>query len=174
MIVTGINLKELIEQHEMVPGCSYDTFSLTLHLSRSIRKYNIPKEQVITYGEPIDKPLIIRETITNEYILYPGQSILACSCEKVKMPAGYMGFLQTKGSLARLYVTVHCCDGQVEPGFEGCVTFEICNLGHLNVRLLPESPVAQLFVLKTSSDKERYNGKYNQSDEPTHSMKQGI
>ena len=172
MIVTEINLRELIEQHDMLPQCCYDTFSLTLHLSRFIRKYNFPQDQIITYGETIDETHIIKETISNEYILYPGQSILACSCEKVRMPAGYIGFLQTKGSLARLYVTVHCCDGQVESGFEGCVTFEICNLGNLNIRLLPESPVAQLFVMKTSSDKERYHGRYNKSEEPTHSFKQ--
>lgn len=169
MVVTGINLKELVEQYDVAPLQCYDTFSLTLHLSRSICKYNIPNDQIVNYGDKISEQQVSRMFIANEYILNPGDSILACSSEKIKMPAGYIGFLQTKGSLARLYVTVHCCDGQVEPGFEGSVTFEICNLGQLKVRLLPECSVAQLFIYKTSSDKERYSGKYNQSEEPTYS-----
>ena len=113
--------------------------------------------------------MIIDEEISHEYILKPGQAILACSNESVKIPAGYIGFLQTKGSLARLFITVHCCDGQIEPGFEGRVTFELCNIGNLNVKLLPNSPVAQLYIFKTSSDKSKYNGKYNNSDKPTYS-----
>ena len=171
MVITGVNLRELIEQYDVVPLCCFDMFSLTLHLNSNITKYNMPADHVVTYGEEIKNAHITRETISSEYILNPGQAILASSCERVKMPAGYMGFLQTKGSLARLFVTVHCCDGQIEPGFEGRVTFEICNIGQMRVRLLPESPIAQLFILKTSSDKDLYDGKYNNSDKPTYSMK---
>ena len=171
MVITGVNLRELIEQYDVVALSCFDKFSLTLHLNSDITKYNMPECHVVTYGEEIKNAHITRETISSEYILNPGQAILACSCERIKMPAGYMGFLQTKGSLARLFVTVHCCDGQIEPGFEGRVTFEICNIGQMRVRLLPESPIAQLFILKTSSDKDLYDGKYNNSDEPTYSMK---
>ena len=158
-----------MEQYQMAPIGSYDTFSITLSLNSYIRKYNYSEGQVITYGGKIEDQMMIDEEISHEYILKPGQAILACSNESVKIPAGYIGFLQTKGSLARLFITVHCCDGQIEPGFEGRVTFELCNIGNLNVKLLPNSPVAQLFIFKTSSDKSKYNGKYNNSDKPTYS-----
>ena len=169
MIITGVNLKELMEQYQIAPIDSYDTFSITLCLNKYIRKYNFSENQIITYGEKIENQMIIDEEISHEYILKPGQAILACSSESLKIPSGYIGFLQTKGSLARLFITVHCCDGQIEPGFEGHVTFEICNIGNLNVRLLPNCPVAQLFIFKTSSDRNKYNGKYNNSDKPTYS-----
>lgn len=123
----------------------------------------------MTYGENIDRKNISTVEIVNEYILKSGHSILACSSENIFMPRGYIGFLQTKGSLARLFVTAHCCDGQIEPGFSGRVTFEICNMGHLDIRLLPNVPVAQLFIFKCSSDRETYNGQYNNSEFPTYS-----
>lgn len=169
MVVTEINLKELMEQYDMAPINSFDTFSITLHLNRVIRRYNFPEGQVITYGDKIDESNTVEDVISSEYILRPGQTILACSQERIKIPKGYLGLLQTKGSLARLFVTVHCCDAQIEPGFDGRVTFEICNMGQLCVKLLPESPVAQIFILKTSADKIGYNGKYNHSEKPTYS-----
>ena len=168
-MLTGINLKELIEQYDIVPVSCFDRFSVTLHLSRTIRKYIFPDGYVVTYGESVKESFVINDSIDNEYILKPGQSILACSDENVKMPKGYIGMIQTKGSLARLFITVHCCDSQVESGFTGHVTFEICNMGTLNVRLFPNSPVAQMFVFKTSSDSDEYNGKYNNSELPTYS-----
>ena len=147
MVITEVNLKELMEQYQIAPIGCYDTFSITLHLSRFISKYCCSENHVVTYGQKVNDDELI----------------------DVKMPEGYIGFLQTKGSLARLFITAHCCDGQIEPGFEGCVTFELCNMGNLNVKLLPYSPIAQLFVFKTSSNNEKYNGKYNKSDKPTYS-----
>lgn len=171
MIITGANLKELMEQYNVVPSNCYDKFSFTLHLCRTIRKYDF-KEEVLTYGEAIDENRIKTERIVDNYIIYPGQAILACSSEVINMPKGYMGFLQTKGSLARLFITVHCCDGQIEPGFKGCVTFEICNIGSSPVKLLPDAEIAQLFIASCSSDKEEYCGRYNNSDVPTYSKSQ--
>lgn len=169
MVITGMNLKELVEQYNIVPSTSIDQFSITLHLNSTIKQYNYQFDHTVTYGEKIDDENISTIEITNEYILKSGQSILACSNENVNIPQGYIGFLQTKGSLARLFVTTHCCDGQIEPGFSGRVTFEICNMGHLKIRLMPNIPVAQLFIFKCSSDLEAYNGQYNKSQSPTFS-----
>lgn len=168
MVITEINLKELVEQYNIVPSPSIDQFSITLHLDHTIKQYNYQLEHIVTYGEKIGRESILTTEIASEYILKSGQSILACSSENVIMPQGYIGFLQTKGSLARLFVTIHCCDGQIEPGFSGRVTFEICNMGNMNVRLLPNAPVAQLFIFKCSSNKEAYNGQYNKSQSPTY------
>lgn len=169
MIVTETNLKELVEQYGIVPISTVDQFSLTLHLSSTIRQYNYKYEHIVTYGERISDEDISTFEMTREYILKSGQSILACSSENINIPRGYIGLLQTKGSLARLFITIHCCDGQIEPGFSGRVTFEICNIGPLNVRLLPNVPIAQLYIFKCSSDMEAYNGQYNKSQLPTFS-----
>jgi len=169
MVITGINLRDLMEQYSIAPSTSYDQFSVTLHLSDTIRKYKCDASHIITYGEQITEDIVVTEKISHEYILYPGQAILACSIENVNMPKGYMGIIQTKGSLARLFVTVHCCDGQIEPGFSGRITFEICNMGQYGIRLLANSPVAQMYIVKVSDDTIAYEGRYMRSTEPTYS-----
>ncbi len=167
MIIVSENLKALAEQKRIVPSTMLDEFSITLSLNKRIFRFDIPEGETITYGATIPDKYKVIIDIEDDYVLKPGQAILACSEEKVKMPRGYMGFLQTKGSLARLFVSVHCCDGQIEPGFEGRITYEICNMGNMAVKLHPGVPVAQLFIFQVSSKTASYNGKYNNSMIPT-------
>lgn len=169
MLITEVNLYSLLQQYHIAPIECFDTFSITLHLDRRIIRYNYPKDHVVSYGRETKETNISAIDLEGEYILHPGQAILACSKETVKMPNGYFGLIQTKGSLARLFISAHCCDGQIEPGFEGKITFELCNLGPLNVRFTADNPIAQLFIFKTSSDQEAYHGKYNNSCTPTYS-----
>lgn len=150
----------------MAPESAYDQFSLTLTLDGNVMRF---KEDVgtIIYGSEVDQDLVEDISIPNGYELKPGQAILACSSEVVRMPTGYIGFLQTKGSLARLFITIQCCDAQVESGYNGKVTFEICNMGTATIKLLPGVPVGQLYIFKTSSKEIAYAGKYNHATKPT-------
>ena len=170
MIVTGNNLKALIRQFGMIQEQAYDQFSLSLTLDRQVIRF---KEDTpcITYGQDIPDEWLEELYIQDGYILKPGHAILACSSETINMPKGYIGILQTKGSLARLFVTVHCCDGQVESGYSGKITFEICNMGPVEVKLLPGHKVGQLFVFSTSCENEMYNGQYNHANSHTISNK---
>lgn len=167
MIIVSENLKALVAQKGIVLQNAIDEFSITLSLNKKVVKFEIPEGETITYGSDVLDKYKESMDIESDYVLKPGQAILACSEEIVKMPRGYMGFLQTKGSLARLFVSVHCSDGQIEPGFEGRVTYEICNMGNIAVRLYPGVPVAQLFIFQVSSKSASYNGKYNKSMVPT-------
>lgn len=169
MVIISENLRDLVNQFKIVPIQSVDQFSITLKLSENIAEYCLKDDIAFTYGTQVPDECVKREHITKEFILNPGCAILGCSDEKISMPKGYIGFIQTKGSLARLFVSVDCNDGQIEPGFKGHITFEICNMGKLPVRLIPHTPVAQLFILNASSDKEAYRGQYNNSDLPTFS-----
>lgn len=169
-MVTGNSLKALLQQYEIAPESAYDQFSLTLTLDGNVMRF---KEDVgtITYGSKLDQNLMEHVSITNGYELKPGQAVLACSSEVVHMPMGYIGFLQTKGSLARLFITIQCCDAQVESGYHGKVTFEICNMGTATIRLLPGVPVGQLYIFETTCKDIAYNGKYNHATQPTISNK---
>lgn len=155
----------------MAPESAYDQFSLTLTLDGNVKRF---KEDIgtIIYGSEVDQDLMENISIPNGYELKPGQAILACSSEIVRMPMGYIGFLQTKGSLARLFITIQCCDAQVESGYNGKVTFEICNMGPTTIKLLPGVPVGQLYIFETTCKDIAYNGKYNHATQPTISNKQ--
>lgn len=167
MIITGENLKNLIYQHGISKENTYDIFSLTLTLDELIKRYNVPEGECISYGSPVKDDYIENIILSDGYVLNPGDAILACSAEVINMPAGYLGIIQTKGSLARLFISIHCSDGQVESGYNGKVTFEICNLGNIAVKINKGQSVAQLFIFETSCISAIYNGKYNNSTEPT-------
>lgn len=175
MIIIGDNLKELILQHEITNSqAGYDVYSITLTLADQIIMVVPPDPtKEVRYADGgIPEKWLKRTTVGHDgFRLEPRHGVLGCSQEIVQMPAGYFGLVQTKGSLARLFVSIVCCDGQIEPGYKGKITFEICNLGHFPVRLCPRAPVAQMFILSTSTKNcELYHGRYQNAHGPTISL----
>ena len=170
MIIVGENLRQLIIQHGIVDREeSFDNSSITLRLGREVKQIIVPENEIVTYGTSIPDEWVQKRQITNTgLVVKPKECILACSKEEVSIPLGYLGLLQTKGSLARLFVAVHCCDGQIDPGYCSQVTFEICNFSDFSIKLFYRHEVAQLFIFKTSTkDVKRYDGRYKGSTAPT-------
>jgi dCTP deaminase len=169
MIITGDRLLALIQRDGIVSNPdSYDVNSITLTLGREIlRVENEGQEHV--YGQPIRPEWVKRLEVPEEGILLePHSAFLAMSEESVSMPPGHLGLLQTKGSLARLFITVSCCDAQIDPGYQGRITFEIVNLAGLRVRLLPGTAIAQLFIAEcTAKNGALYRGRYQGAQRPT-------
>jgi dCTP deaminase len=100
--------------------------------------------------------------------LRSGCCLLASTEEIVEMPLDLMGFIQTKGTIARGFVTVHLCDGQIDPGYRGNVTLELVNLSSFEYRLKPGMPIAQLFLHKLSTPLSAgYDGRYQMASGPT-------
>ncbi len=172
MVIVGDNLKELIRQHRIVDdeNFGFDNTSICLRLNNQIVEINPPEDASITYGDALPAEWITDRIIPNgDYLtLEPNAAVLACSYETVNIPIGYFGFLQTKGSLARLFVTIHCCDSQIEPGFKGKITFEIVNFSKMTVKIKPGQKVGDLFIFKASTRQVKpYNGRYNNAEKPT-------
>ena len=172
MVIVGDNLKELIKQHNIVDDVAlgFDQTSISLRLDNTIIEIDPPKDSVFTFGNIIPKGWIKERLMENEdfLVLKPQDSVLACSFEKVNIPIGYFGFLQTKGSLARVFVSIHCCDSQIEPGFNGKITFEIINHSKFTIQIKPKQIIGDLFIFKTSTKQVKpYDGRYNESTKPT-------
>lgn len=170
MIVAENHLIRLVQdglasRPDKVP-VTVESVSVGLHLGNQFLRYR-------NFGErtPLPSVLTTETVLPNEKgaIDFPPQAcFLACSFERIQMPLGYMGFIQTKGTIARGFVTVHLCDGQIDPGFEGCVTLELVNLSNIHYLLIPGTAVAQLFVHQlTESVHKPYVGRYQHSYEPT-------
>jgi deoxycytidine triphosphate deaminase len=84
------------------------------------------------------------------------------------MPNGFFGLIQTKGTLARLFVSATCNDGQVEPGYKGKLTLELMNFSNYQVDLPIGCEVAQLFIFQCSGETVNpYAGKYQAATGPT-------
>lgn len=169
MIVVGENLKALILGNSMCPSDQFDETSITLKLDSTVFRPIDNQSSVVRYGTHSVESFYKEEVLKDgELTLDSGQCVLACSSARIFMPMGYMGLVQTKGTLARLFVMAHCSDSQVEPGFRGKITLELINLSSLKIVIPVGSPVAQLFIARCSTDNCRpYAGKYVDSDLPT-------
>ncbi|MBD5118867.1 MAG: hypothetical protein HDT37_07115 [Clostridiales bacterium] len=171
MFIVGENLISLVKKHHIIDDIrdvSETCIELKLnHIIKRMRRTN--DCDTLNYGERIPAKYIMEESILDEgLILKPQKAVLACSSKSVHIPCGYMGMIQTKGSLARLFVFVHCSDSQVDSGFKGCITFELYNASEFNVRIQAGQKVANLYILPVSDKNVKaYEGKYKDADKPT-------
>lgn len=170
MLIVGENLRGLILQDEICDEQCFDNTCISLSLGPQVvwlkpnDKYNI-----LDYGDNIPNECIIRENISESgLVLPPHKSIIASSFETISMPVGFFGLLQTKGSLARMMMSLHFSDGQVDPGFKGQITFEIMNGSDFSIRLRKKQAVGNLYIFKTSTDEIiPYHGRYQNAVGPT-------
>lgn len=77
--------------------------------------------------------------------LHPGQFLLGATIEFIRMPAWFYGQVLGRSSWGRLGLIVATAV-TVQPGFAGCLTLELQNLGSIPVRLFPGLRIAQLTV----------------------------
>lgn len=162
MIVIEKGLEQLSEQYSICERLLIDEYSLKIQLGES---YYVPMPQVksVVYGvHPAPKNIFSQKlTAKQNLVLEPGAQVIACSKHIYKIPIDYLGIVQTKGTLARLFVQATCNDGQVEPGFNGYITLEFVNLSPWVVEIPVGSEVAQLYLMKCSSPAQKaYSGRY--------------
>lgn len=170
MLIVGENLRGLLIQEEICDEQCFDNTCISLSLGpQVIRLEPTDNTNILDYGDDIPKECITYENISeNGLILHPYTSIIASSYETIHIPVGYFGLLQTKGSLARMMVSLHFSDGQIDPGFNGKVTFEIMNCSNFSIRIRKRQPVGNLYVFKTSTnDACAYQGRYQNATGPT-------
>lgn len=175
MLIVGDNLKSLIEQHAMIKNANngnlnFDDNCIKLTLDNQVVNIEPTSENnTLYYQQDIPKELVHEYTLDSTgLILKPKSSVLACSKEIIFIPNGYMGFIQTTGSLARYFISVHFSDGQIDSGYEGKITFELFNGSDFNVVIQAGQPIANLYLFKTSTQSNNtYSGRYQKANKPT-------
>lgn len=170
MIVSDNDLSKLVSRGlasrpKNLP-VTFDATSIGLHLGDQFQRYkNVRSSKALPSALPTEQ---VSLNESGNISFSPRACILACSQENIRMPLDCMGFIQTKGTIARGFVTVHLCDGQIDPGFEGCITLELVNLSEIEYTLKPGVPIAQLFVHRlTRVVKKGYSGRYQFAQGPT-------
>jgi dCTP deaminase len=101
----------------------------------------------------------------DEYLMYPGQFVLAETIERVNVPDNLVGRVEGKSTLGRQGIIVHATAGYLDPGFSGKVTLEIkCHLPY-PLHLVPGMNIAQFSFMNLSSPAARpYSGRYQNAD----------
>lgn len=99
--------------------------------------------------------------------LKPGDAILACTKEIIRMPLDCAGVVYLKSSMARLGLD-HALAGWIDPGFEGQLTLELHT--HRPITLLANQKIIQLVIHQMSQVPNRdysKTGRYQYQMGPT-------
>jgi dCTP deaminase len=92
------------------------------------------------------------------FLIHPGEFALGSTVEWIELPDDLVARVEGRSSLGRLAVVVHATAGFIDPGFRGCITLELSNLGRVPVALRPGMRICQIAVYEMSSPADRPYG----------------
>jgi dCTP deaminase len=86
-----------------------------------------------------------------DFILHPHSFVLAATLEWIRMPRRLAGYVTGKSSWGRRGLVIETAPG-VHPGFVGCLTLELANVGQIPIAITPGTPICQLFFHRVEGD----------------------
>lgn len=138
--------------------------SVDLTLGSVFRKY-IDIHHPIPLIETTDYHEVTEEVITDRYVLYPQQTVLGITREKVHLPHNMCGWLEGRSRFARMGLLIHISAGLVQPGVANAQVLEITNLSPNPLELRAGQRICQLAFQRLDSQAE-YMGKYKTQEKP--------
>jgi dCTP deaminase len=79
-----------------------------------------------------------------QFILHPRSFVLAATLEWIRLPADLAGYIHGRSSWGRRGLIIATASG-IHPGFTGCLTLELTNLGEIPIEITPGMAICQLF-----------------------------
>jgi dCTP deaminase len=139
-VVPAPDISKLVTSGEAAVNLRLGRWFLTLRQSSETHLKTMPgsttnenkfsKKYFVPFGEP--------------FILHPNRFVLASTLEWIRLPVNYAAFVVGKSTLGRRGIIIETAAG-VHPGFSGCLTLEIANVGEIPVELVSGMLICQLF-----------------------------
>jgi dCTP deaminase len=160
MILSDRDLRERLERGDIKiyppldESIQIQPASIDLRLGFDFQTFNFTQQALIDPKDPetfahLTTQVHLAET--DRFIVHPGKFILATTLERVEVPDDLVARLEGRSSIGRLGIVIHSTAGYIDPGFQGTITLEISNLGHLAVALYPRMRICQLAFEQMSS-----------------------
>lgn len=121
--------------------------SVDLRLGRWFRSMIQTKVTKIGIEENRREGAISKEhyiRFNDEFILHPGQFVIGNTLEWIRLPFDLSAYVTGKSSWGRRGLIIETAAG-IHPGFTGCLTLELANVGSAPIALTPGMPVCQIF-----------------------------
>ena len=106
-----------------------------LDISESLPEAKLTKTQYVRFGD--------------YYYLHAGSFVLGVTLEWVRLPRNLAAYVIGRSSWGRRGLIIATATG-VHPGFTGCLTLELTNVGNIPIAISPGMEVCQLFVHQVS------------------------
>lgn len=142
--------------------------SIDLRLGDTFRVFDYSRYPYIDpnkkdYSNEITKIFKVKKG--ENFVMQPGEFVLAVTLERVLIPADLMGRLEGRSSLGRLGLVVHSTASIFDPGWDGKPVLELGNLGRMAISLIPGMRICAMTFEELSSPAEtpytkKKNAKY--------------
>ena len=109
------------------PSCSLAPTAL----SSSTHQRDLPtKQHYIPFGK--------------KFVVHPGGFVLGATLEWLSLPSNMAGYVTGKSTLGRHGLVIETASG-IHPGFSGCLTLELANVGEIPLEIWPGMEICQVF-----------------------------
>ena len=102
---------------------------------------------------------MVRLNFGQEFVLHPQELVLGSTMEYLGIPLNCLGYVLGRSSWGRLGLIVATAT-VVNPGFKGCLTLELVNVGTVPLKIYPGARIAQL-VLHTMEGETDFSSRYD-------------
>ncbi|MGH7008508.1 MAG: dCTP deaminase [Stellaceae bacterium] len=147
--------------------------SIDLRLGRWFVTLRATRVSLLDISKSHDSPINENKLTKQHYVpfgqtfvLHPGSFVLGGTLEWVSLPPGLGGFVGGKSSWGRRGLIIETAAG-IHPGFSGCLTLEMTNLGEVPIAIVPGMPICQVVFHKTSDSDEKNISSFNGKRKPT-------
>lgn len=183
MVLSDKDIKSALEEKRIIITPKPDlktqlgSCSIDLRLGNLFRIFDHSKYPFIDpykkdYSSDITREVKLKDD--QQFIMQPGDFVLAVTMEKVTIPDNMMGRLEGRSSLGRMGIVVHSTASIFDPGWNGNCVLELGNLGRMAVALTPGMRICAMTFEQLSSAAQtpygkRRDAKYVMQDRPVES-----
>jgi dCTP deaminase len=145
--------------------------SIDLRLGRWFLVLREARTPFLDIGEPRDRestPLTKTTFVPfrERFILHPRKFVLGITLEWITLPSRLGGYVTGKSSWGRRGLVIETAAG-IHPGFSGCLTLELANMGEVPIALKPGMTICQIFLHETSAGEAVHTGQFFGRRRPT-------
>jgi dCTP deaminase len=102
------------------------------------------KQHFVPFGKP--------------FVIHPGSFVLGATLEWLDIPRHLSAYVTGKSSLGRHGLVIETAAG-IHPGFSGCLTLELANVGEIPLEINPGMQICQIFFHATQPSTHLSRGK---------------
>lgn len=149
VIIPRPRLEELEQSGSASIDLRLGTWFATLRRAR-LTHLEVDKD---TPGSQLTRTHYVR--FGSEYVLHPQNFVLGVTLEWLRLPKNVAAYVIGKSSWGRRGLIIATATG-VHPGFVGCLTLELSNVGEIPVSIKPGMTICQLFLHQVEGAPSEY------------------
>jgi dCTP deaminase len=157
MLLSDVSIKEYLEAGKIQIFPEFHSgdirpTGIRLHLGCDLL---IPREnQTVDFDSDQQLEFEKYSLLDQDYVLKPGQFILASTYERFQVPRNIVCHLEGRSTVARVGLAIHCTSGIIDGNFDEArsVVLEIKNQGPFNIVLKHRTALALLSFTQLSTE----------------------